>query len=102
MKSKIYEGVADKFTTEDFQKLMEEFDADKIVETDKNQEYDFNDWHEKTNVYFDHVNNLAIVHSQEGMYSRIILYGAPKKIGTVKKKILEAIASIPFDSEGFR
>lgn len=102
MKNKIYEGLSEQFTTEDFEKLMREIDADRIVETDETNETDFNEWCKKLSVYFSHKDNVTLVHSQEGIYSKITLYGSPRKMSAVKTKVLEAIAAVKSNPEGFR
>jgi len=102
MKKVVFNGTPEQFGSSDFEKLMNEMNAEKISGKYNERNSDFCDSYEKKEVYFSKENNLTIVYSEEPNFSDITLYGSPKKIGIVKTKVLEAIASIPFDPEGLR
>jgi hypothetical protein len=102
MKKVVFNGTKEQFDNNDFKKLMKEIKAEELAEEYKHFDGDFNDYYKRVNVYFYNPDEITLVHSEEPNSSSITLYGSVNKIGNVKKKVLEAIAGIPFDKEGFR
>ena len=108
MKKVVFEGNVEKFDSSDFEKLMKGMNAEKLGE--RNIPYDDSGFCRRgtselyTSYYLDSENVVAQYHWSSDSYlnSEVILRGNLEGIENVKKKVLEAIAAIKFDAEGFR
>ena len=108
MKKIVFEGNVNSFASDDFAKLMEKMRAEKIGE--RYIPYDDSGFCRRgmselyTAYYLDSENVVAQYHWSSDCYlnSEIILRGTSEDISGVEKKVLEAIAAIKFDPEGFR
>jgi hypothetical protein len=105
MQKTIYSGTYHHFRIGEFEKLMHEMNAQLLGE--ENCGFDDSGWirkgspHHYLFYYLDKENVTAGYYGDEIMIN-IKLMGKEEDIAGVEKKVLETIATIKFDPEGFR
>jgi hypothetical protein len=108
MEKQVFYGNSEKFGSEDVERLMKQMDAEDLGS--KKIPYDDSGFcrrgqAQSSQFYYSGKENVVLEHrwvSDTYWDSEIILKGTTQNIKKIKKKVLEAIASIKFDPEGFR